>query len=112
MKFRESVIMVKRGAEEANLSKNNEESKDSKASKLDTSPNTKLINVSQKLRKATATMSQKMGEIYVAQTETVDALNFQGCFVESVNNKLIDLDKRDMERKKQIDTLSRELRST
>lgn len=57
-------------------------------------------------------MSQKMGEIYVAQTETVDALNFQGCFIENVNNKLVDLEKRDIERKKQIDTLSRELRST
>lgn len=104
--------MVKRGAEEANLSKNKEEAKDSKASKLDTSPNSKLINVSQKLRRATSTMSQKMGEIYVAQTETVDALNFQGCFIENVNNRLVDLEKRDTERKKQIDTLSKELRNT
>lgn len=57
-------------------------------------------------------MSQKMGEIYVAQTEAVDALNFQGCFIESVNNKLMDLEKRDVERKKQMDVMSRELRST
>lgn len=86
--------------------------KDPKASKLDSSPNSNLMNVSHKLRKATSTMSQKMGEIYVAQTKTVDALNFQGCFIESVNNKLVDLEKRDMEKKKQIDILSRELRST
>lgn len=106
------AIMVKRGAEDANLSQNKEEAKDSKASKLETSPNSKLVNVSLKLRKATSTMSQKMGEIYVAQTETVDALNFQGCFIESVNSKLVDLEKRDMERKKEINAPSSELRST
>lgn len=101
--------MGKRDANEADLLQNEKNTKEKKSSKMDSSPNAKLVNVSLKLRKATSTMSQKMGEIYVAQTETVDALNYQGCFIESVSNKLSDLEKRDKGKEK---FLSKELRST
>lgn len=104
--------MGKRDASAANLSNSENYTKESKTIKVEISPNSKLVDVSHKLRKATSTMSQKMGEIYVAQTETVDALNYQGCFIESVSNKLTDLEKRDREKDRKINHLSKELRST
>lgn len=69
----------KRDAGEANLSSSKEEAK---MSKTEGSPDTKLVNVSMKLRQTSSTVSQKMGEIYVSQTEAVDAINFQSCFIE------------------------------
>lgn len=99
----------KRDAGEADLSASKEEAK---MSKTGSSPGTKLVNVSMKLRQTSSTISQKMGEIFVSQTEAVDAINFQSCFIESVNTKISALNERDKEKQIQIDNLAQELRTT
>lgn len=57
-------------------------------------------------------MSQKLGEMYVSQAETVDAVQFQGGFIETVSKKILSLEQKDSDKEKRIEELTTELRLT
>lgn len=105
--------MPKRDATEAKLSPKGEGVKSNKMDKgSDESVKGAIGGLKTILQKDVETLSQKIGEIYVSQTENIDAVHFQGGFIETVSGKLLDLERRERERERRIDDLSDELKAT
>lgn len=103
--------MPKRNAVDAKLSPKGEAAK---SNKMEKEENVKgaICGLKTILQKDVETLSQKIGEIYVSQTENIDAVQFQSGFIETVSSKLIDLERKERERDRKIDDLSDELRAT
>lgn len=104
-------VMPKRDASDADLSPKGETAKSNKM-ETDTTVKGAICGLRTILQKDVETISQKMGEIYVSQSENIDAVQFQSGFIETVSTKLIDMERRERERDRKIDDLSDELKAT
>lgn len=114
--------MSKRGVDEANLSSKNDESKlpkvDDRDEKHDVEKDSSLSQqclyneLRSTLKGDISAVSQKLGEIFVTQSEANEALQFHGGFIEMVSTRLLKLEQREREREKQITDLKNELLST
>lgn len=101
----------KRDAEDANLSPKDP---GAKSNKMDGDETVKgaICGLRSILQRDVETVSQKIGEIYVSQSETVDAVQFQGGFIETVSRKLLDLEKKQRDSDRKMEDLTDELRAT
>lgn len=107
------LMAGKRDAEDANLSPPPKEP-EAKSNRMDGEDSVKnaICGLRSILQRDVETVSQKIGEVYVSQSEAVDAVQFQGGFIETVSKKLIELESRERDRHKKIEDLSDELRAT
>lgn len=104
--------MAKRNASDASLSPQDLDSKAGKMQPTDL-PNDSLEGqigaVREQLKKDISTVSQKLGDLFATQSEAIDAIQFQGGFVESVSNRLLDLERKEKEKDLKINKLQSEL---
>lgn len=106
--------MAKRNAEDASLSPQHQ---DSKIGKIHTDstmdlPNLELESLKGKLKKDITTVTKKLGDLYVMQSESVETLQFHTGFIESVSNRLLTLEKKEKEKDCKIFDLENELFAT
>lgn len=103
-----SSMSKKRGVEVANLSSHDEESKQHKLSTHDTS-----VKISgSKFKEDISSLTQKLGEVYVAQVETADTVQFHTGFIETVSSRLLTLEQKERERERKYLELETELITT
>lgn len=103
---------TKRDVGIANLSAQDDESKQTKVDVGEGSPQSMVKELRQTLKDDIAAVSQKLGEMYVSHTETKDALQFHTGFMETVSTRLLNLERREKEREEKLAHLATELTNT
>lgn len=107
--------MAKRNASDASLSPDITECKAGKMQSVDLHDNPfkeEIRDVREQIKKDISTVSQKLGDLYGMQSEAIEAIQFQGGFVENVSNRLLNLERSEKEKNRKINDLECELIST
>lgn len=88
--------MPKRDASDANLSPKGETAKSNKMEGEDSIKGA-IGGLKITLQKDVEALSQKIGHIYTSQADSIDAVQSQGGFIETVSSRLIDMERREIE---------------